>query len=198
MKQFKKLILLIAILLVFGVELFSQNDSSRSRSNDYYTDHAQLLTLKPYLLYKLNRVEIANQQDRLILIPNSPLAIGMAVNYKDAGIAIGIGLPHTASSIDKYGKTNRLDLQFSLFRKYIGIDGHFQLYRGYYNANPEDFMDWNEDHYPLLTDMRTISAGLSGYYVVNNKRFSNKAAVMRTQVQKQIGRKRFTGSFCEL
>jgi len=44
-------------------------------------------------------------------------------------------------------------------------------------------MNWTESYYPKLPDMRTISIGASGYYVLNNKKYSNKAAVLRTQKQ---------------
>lgn len=67
--------------------------------------------------------------------------------------------------------------------KNFGLDSSFQLYKGYYNSNPDDFVDWSSSANPQLPEMRTISIGLSGNYVFNNERFSHKAIISRTQVQ---------------
>ena len=149
----------------------------------YYTDYSDLLTLKSYLLFKLNTLAITDNQDNLLLSPNSPLAIGLGFNFKFGGFALGIGFPKSSKNTERYGKTKRLDLQINLFMKNIGLDGYLQLYKGYYLKNPNDFMDWTESYKPTLPGMNTISIGAAGYYVLNNKRYSNKAAVMRTQKQ---------------
>jgi len=173
-------IFLVCFLISFSAKSFSADSLA---ANSYYTDYSNLLTLKPYLLFKFNTLSILNENDKLLLSPNSPLAVGLGFNYKFVGLALGLGLPHSSENIERYGKTKRLDLQISIFMKHIGFDGHFQLYNGYYNKNPNDFVDWTESYYPKLPDMRTISFGASGYYVLNNKRYSNKAAVLRTQKQ---------------
>jgi hypothetical protein len=187
----------MSFLIIFS-DISSQADTSTrgvSSENDYYTDYSGLLTLKPYLLFKLNNLNIYNGEDKLLLSPNNPTSIGVGLNYKFAGIALGFGLPNTAKSIERRGKTNRLDLQISLFMKNLGFDGHFQLYKGYYNRNPGDFMEWDETNFPKLPNMRTISLGASGYYVFNNKRYSNKAAVLRTQKQNKSAGSFLTGLF---
>lgn len=177
-----------------SAEVTSDSISSKNEFT-YYTDYSHLLHLKPYMLFKLNTVEIIQGNERLSLSPNSPTALGFGLNYKFAGIAIGFGLPHTQESIRKYGNTSRLDLQLSLFTRNLGFDGHLQLYKGYYNENPNDFMEWNEPYYPHLPDIRTVSIGSSIYYVVNNKKYSNKASIMRTQKQNKSAGSLLTGVF---
>lgn len=195
MRSFSSFIL----LFLFCAALIAQKDSDTSlhahNSDKYYTDYSDLITLKPFVLFKQNKLAIQNGADQLLLSPNSPTGVGAGINYKSLGLSLGFGLPHSGSSIDKYGSTKRLDLQISLFMKNIGLDGHLQLYKAYYNENPNDFMDWTESYYPKLPGMKTISIGASGYYVLNNKRYSNKAAVMRTQKQNKSAGSFLVGIF---
>ena len=197
-----KLILRFPQLFIFIIwcnTLFAQSDSSNipigESFNDYYIDFSENFLIKPYTLFKLNTLEIKNEGGTLKLSPNSPTAIGIGVNYKFAGIALGFGLPHSSESITKYGNTTRLDLQLSAFAKNFGIDAHLQMYQGYYNENPEDFISWEKDYYPQLPDMSTISIGTSLFYVFNNKRYSNKAGIVRTQVQNKSAGSFLTGLF---
>lgn len=188
----------ILLFLLIAVSLNAQKstpDVNDSTSVIYYNDYSDLLALKPYLLYKLNSIEVVNESDRLLLSPNSPLALGLSFNYKFAGLSLGFGLPHSSKNIDKYGRTNSLDLQVSLFRKNIGIDGYLQVYDGYYVKNPGDYMEWDKAYFPKLPGMQTVSIGLSGYYVFNHKRFSNKASVVRTQIQKRSAGSLLLGIF---
>jgi len=119
------------------------------------------------------------------LVPNSPSGIGVGFNYSGLGLSLGIGLPQSSSNRNKYGTTKRFDVQMSLYSRLIGGDAYFQLYKGYYNSNPGDFVDWNKDYYPQIPEMQTISIGMNAYYVFNHKKFSNKAAYSRTQIQKK-------------
>ena len=100
-------------------------------------------------------------------------------------MVIAIGIPKSASSNEKYGTTNRLDLQVNVYGEKIGIDGFAQFYKGYYMANPQDFIEWEEDFYPQLSDTRIYSIGLNGFYIFNSKKFSYKAAFVRNQVQRK-------------
>ncbi len=175
-----KIIFLIFIAILFPCRLvFSQADSVIT----YYTDQSELLAIKAHLLLKNNALEISTNNQQLNLVPNSPLGIGAGFNYMGIGLSLGIGLPQSSKNLSKYGTTKRFDIQMSLYSKLIGGDAYFQLYKGYYNANPNDFISWNKDYFPKLPDMRTISFGLNAYYVFNHKRFSNKAAYSRTQIQ---------------
>ena len=156
----------------------------------YKTDLSDYLALRTYLLLKINALEILRDGQKIRLAPNSPVALGFGFNYKGLGLGIGIGLPHSNQNISKYGKTTRFDMQMSLFTKRIGGDVYFQLYKGYFNSNPQDFMEWENDYFPQIPSLRTISFGFNGYYIFNHRKFSNKAAYVRTEIQQ-----RSAGSF---
>jgi len=161
--------------------VYSQSDSVTI----FYSDKSELLALKAHLLLKNNALEISTNDQRLRLVPNSPMGIGVGFNYSGLGLSLGIGLPQSSANKNKYGSTNRFDVQMSLYSRLIGGDAYFQLYKGYYNSNPDDFSEWDKDYYPTIPEMRTISFGVNAYYVFNHKKFSNKAAYSRTQIQKK-------------
>jgi len=170
---------ILVCLLLSGELIYSQTDTTQT----FYTDKSELLALKAHLLLKNNALEISTNDQRLRLVPNSPLGIGVGFNYSGLGLSLGIGLPQSSGNKNKYGTTNRFDIQGSLYSRLIGGDGYFQIYKGYFNSNPGDFMEWDKDYYPTIPEMRTISFGVNAYYVFNHKKFSNKAAYSRTQIQ---------------
>lgn len=185
----RKIFSILYLFLFVNILVFSQDHSPESSESDtlqsYYIDKSDLLALRLQFLFKINTIEITKNNEHYRLEPNSPLAIGVGFNFKGLGLTLGIGLPHSSKSLHKYGSTKRLDLQMSLYSKLIGGDAYLQLYKGYYNSNPEDFIPWDEDYYPKIPDMQTISIGANIYYLFNHKKYSNKAAYARTQIQQK-------------
>ncbi len=187
----------IAIPLIFGIyaSTFGEIDQNKLQPDPedsiiYYLDYSNLLAFRIYTNTKWNMLDIIKDDNTLNLRPNSPTALGIGFNYKSYGLGIAIGIPKSASSNEKYGKTNRFDLQVNVYGKKIGIDGFAQFYKGYYVANPKDFMEWENDYYPQLPDMKIYSIGLNAFYIFNSDKFSYKAAFVRNQVQLKS-----TGSF---
>lgn len=189
MIHLKKKFAIFSIVFFSCLFVFPQQNTTDVITNDsvqvYYSDQSDLLALRLYLLLKFNTIDISKNDKHYILAPNSPLAIGAGFNFKGIGLALGIGLPHTSKNLHKYGSTTRFDVQMSIYSRLIGGDAYFQLYKGYYNANPEDLISWDKDYYPKIPDMESISIGANIYYVLNHKKFSNKAAYSRTQIQQK-------------
>jgi len=162
---------------------YDQNDSLNNISSNFFADYSDLLALRLYTNTKRNSLDIIREDRRISLVPNSPTSLGVGFNYQDYGLAIAFGLPKSESSNTKYGKTKRLDLQVNMYKPKFGFDGFAQLYKGYYNSNPDDFVEWEGDVYPQLPDMRVLSIGLSAFYLFNSEKFSYKAAFIRNQIQ---------------
>lgn len=152
-------------------------------STKYYTNLNNQFILRPYGSYKSNIVDIRKNDKTLKLRPNGTMSFGIGFNYKFLGLGFSYGAPVSKSSKDKYGTTQRLDLQFSIFSKSVGLDAHLQAYKGYYILNPNDFIDWNENYYPKLPDMRLLTLGVNAFYLFNSNRFSYRAAFVGNQVQ---------------
>jgi len=157
-----------------------------------------LLAFRIYTNTKWNALDITNEDYNLRLRPNSPTSLGLGFNYKAYGLALAIGIPKSASSNKKYGKTSRVDLQVNVFGKKIGFDGLVQFYKGYYLANPQDFTEWENEDYPQLPDMKIHSIGLNAFYIFNSDRFSYKAAFVRNQIQRKSSGSFICGVFGQL
>lgn len=189
----------IIIFLLCGIFISTHGEIDQNKLESdpedsiiYYLDYSNLLAFRIYTNTKWNALDIVKDEKTLQLRPNSPTALGFGFNYKSYGLGIAIGIPKSASSNEKYGKTNRLDLQVNVYGQKIGIDGFAQFYKGYYVENPEDFMEWEYEYYPQLPDMKIYSIGLNAFYIFNSNKFSYKAAFVRNQVQKK-SKGSFTG-----
>ena len=190
--------LLIVSLLISGwmISLYPQDLQAADTTDNYFEDLTHLLSLKLFTLTKSNTLEIINPPEgRIILRPNGNTGLGVGVNYKSFGIALSYGLPQSQSSNEKYGKTSNFDIQMSYFGKRIGFDGFLQQYKGYYMANPQDFVDWDKPYYPQISDLSILSYGVSAFYMFNSKQFSYKAAYIRNVVQKKSAGSFSTGIF---
>jgi hypothetical protein len=185
----KKYLLVFILICSGSLTLIAQNSSD---STAYIIDYSDRLLLRIYTITKSNTLTINNTSvgKSLVLEPNGQTNIGLGFNYKGFGLGLAFGLPKSANSNDKYGKTKRIDIQGSIYGKKIGGDGFFQLYEGYYNSNPKEFIDWTDDSFPQNPTMRILSLGVSSFYLFNAKNYSYRAAFVRDEVQK-----RSAGSF---
>ena len=160
-------------------------DSVSVKENPFYTDYTDLLAARLYALVKVNALAISDKESVLTLDPNSPTSIGFGLNYKSFALSLGFGVPTSQASKDKYVDTKRLDLQVSILGEKIAGDGFLQIYKGYFNSNPNDLIEWNEPYFPKVSDLGIISVGLTGSYIFDHKKFSYKAAFLRNQVQEK-------------
>ena len=148
-----------------------------------YSDH---LSLWLYGIQKLYSLEIRNSDiDKTLKVsPNGQTNIGVGFNYKWMGIGVAFKSPFAKNDDDIYGETSRLDAQFNVFTRSFGMDMSFQYYKGYYISNPEDFIKHeDEEEYPQLPNLETVSLELSAYYFTNHRKFSYRAAFVRNEVQ---------------
>ena len=76
-------------------------------------------------------------------------------------------------------------MQLSYFGKHLAADGFIQQYKGYYMANPSDFIPWDNEYYPTVKDLWVFSLGGSVHYIFNSDKLSVKAAYLRNQIQKK-------------
>jgi len=156
------------------------------------TDLTHKLNIYTGFIGKIHTIELNNSDinQKLHLEPNGKTSIGLGFNYKWLGLGFGFSPGFMNTDNDIYGNTNRFDTQLNIYTQSFGVDAYFQYYNGFYLKNPDDFLEWEQESFPLRSDMQSYSFGLSTYFFTNKKHFSYKAAYKRNQIQK-----RSAGSF---
>jgi hypothetical protein len=187
----------LVLLLLIGctIHVYPWDENAPDSSCQYIEDLTDQLILRLYTLTKYNSLEIINPTGRMIMRPNGNTNIGVGFNYKGLGLGVAFGRPLSQSSINKYGLTNRFDMQVSMYGEHIGLDGFIQWYQGYYMANPSDFIEWDKPYYPQVRDLEIFSIGGNAFYLFNRKKFSYKAAYLRNEIQKRSAGSFSTGIF---
>ncbi|MGB5358007.1 MAG: DUF4421 family protein, partial [Eudoraea sp.] len=108
---------LLFIFLISVLPIFSQDSTN-------IVDYSDKLLLRIYGVTKFNSLSIRNTevQKALDLLPNGNTNFGVGFNYKKFGLGLAFGLPPSDEKERKFGKTQRLDIQVSMFGKEIGMD----------------------------------------------------------------------------
>lgn len=201
-----KYCLLLIIIISVNIGLYAQNvesvSSSLSVKNLNYdttriSDLSHQLNIYTGFLGKIHNIELTNSDinKKIILEPNGNTSISVGFHYKWIGLGVNISPGFMNQDNDIYGNTESLDLQLNLYARKFVVDAYMQYYQGFYQKNPDDFMHWTNDNYPLRSDLESFSFGLSGYYFTNHKKFSYKAAFTRNQIQKRSAGSFIAGAF---
>lgn len=172
-------------VVIIGSSLGFYSNSSIAQDSLTVIDYSNNFIVRLYTLTKFNSLTIEDPQANraLLLEPNGVTNLGIGFNYKTVGVGLTFGLPQSVESERLYGSTSRFDLQGSIYGSKLGGDGYLQYYKGYYNANPGDFIDWPNEEFPQLSDMQVLSLGLSAFYIFNSNKYSYRAAFVRDEMQ---------------
>ena len=150
----------------------------------FIADYTNLFTTRLFLLFENASILINPANDKISKIvysPNVNVRIGIAGFWKWFGLGLSIDNPFYKTDRDAYGKTTTLDLRVNAFGRYLAGELYYQQYNGFYINSPEKA---NDVHY-IIPDMRTASFGLSGYWILNSRKFSIRAAFIQNEVQKK-------------
>jgi hypothetical protein len=189
----RKRIFLILWVLCGGVlPLLGQNVPNWFKStadSNYIEDHTHDITFRLYGSRKYTYYDIVDTKTnrKIEYRPNSNFNVGFGFNYKWLGINLGFNLPFINDNDDKYGKTKYLDLQSHVYLRKLVIDFYGQYYKGYYLDNPKKVLrDYNPAMgFPLRPDLYNLDLGLSVQYILNDQRFSYRAAYLQNEYQKK-------------
>jgi len=150
----------------------------------YIEDHTQMLTTRLFLLFQNASLLInpaSDQISKIVYRPNVNVRIGIAGFWKWFGLGISIDNPFYKTDRDAYGKTTTLDLRVNAFGRFFASELFFQQYKSFYISSPERP---DGTHY-IIPDMKTLSIGISGYWIYNARRFSIRAAFIQNERQKK-------------
>lgn len=160
-------------------------------------DFTHKLNIYTGFIGKFHSIELDNPDinKKIKYEPNGNTSIMVGFNYKWLGLGFNFSPDFLNKDDETYGQSKRFDTQLNIYTKSFGIDAYLQYYKGFYLKNPDDFINWTNENFPLNPDLESLSFGLSGYYFFNNKKFSYKAAFNRTQVQKKSAGSFILGTF---
>lgn len=110
-----------------------------------------------------------------VYTPNNPPNIGLGISVKNTIINLSYGYGADFMRNKDYGKTKSFDLRIHNYGQKVVLDLFIQKYEGFYD---------DESKYVILyPDLKVYQYGISGQYVLNNKRFSGKAAFEHNEKQ---------------
>jgi hypothetical protein len=180
----------IVFLFLAMNQIFAQPDTEIKKlspgnyDSAYIADYTQVVTTRLFLLFQNASLLINPAGDKISKIvyrPNVNVRIGIAAFWKWFGLGLSIDNPFYKTDRDAYGKTTTLDLRVNAYGRFFAGELFFQQYRSFYISSPER---QDGTHY-VIPDMKTLSVGLSGYWIYNARRFSIRAAFIQNERQKK-------------
>jgi hypothetical protein len=184
----KNIVLLCSSIVIWNYGLSQENDTTVSQSDIYYVSYSEKLSLYTYGISKFSNFEVKDTllNKKIKYAPNSNFNIGIGFNYKWLGLAVAFNFDFINNAdVGLYGETESFDIQAEVYSEKIFFSGNFQIYKGYYWANPNVFYpDWSKkDSLVKKPTLTTANLALNGFYVLNHEQFSLKSSITGTERQ---------------
>lgn len=147
--------------------------------SNYVRLFPQTVTVRLYSGEKISAFDIRDGASGRTLQyrPNNILSLGAGFTIQGVGINLSIPMPFHDRKFDRFGRTNRLDVQVHSYQPKIMIDGYFQRYKGFHLSNTASVTGLSGPQlYPYFPRMYATTMGLTGLYVFNGERYSMGAA----------------------
>lgn len=146
----------------------------------YVKDYSHIVTGRLYTSTKYNKMQLGGLRGTKALIyrPNNKINFGLGASYHALTLNIGVGIPLVNNDQDKRGKTHYFDAQANIYTKRWATNLFLQRFQGYYISpftKPE--LGWDQGtEYPTRPDLVEYNLGVSTVHILNNDRFSYRAA----------------------
>jgi hypothetical protein len=125
-------------------------------------------------------------RNRLIFSPNYHYDLAFSISSRWASVLVNTGLVLFDNHKDTKGKTTYADYQFNIYGNRLTTDAYYQDYRGFYIKNSQSFATYTSTApYQVRSDVHARLAGVSTYYILNNKRFSYRNSFAFNEIQKK-------------
>lgn len=159
----------------------AQSTPGRSSFDEAYVrDYSRLLTTRFYFSTKYNWLQLGapNAAKDVVYRPNNKVNFGLGASYRAITLNIGVGIPGLNQDADKYGETRYLDAQANIHTKRWATNLFLQRFKGYYiSSHTQPELGWVQStEYPTRPDLVQFNLGASTVHIVNNDRFSYRAA----------------------
>ncbi len=172
--------------LMLQINTLGAQDIPRfDHDSSYFEFYPDKLVGRFYFSKKYTDLELESKskQDDLFYKPNTTLNMGIGATYKIFTLNLAYGFGFLNPEKGK-GETKYLDLQSHVYGTKWAIDLFGQFYKGYY-LSPKGFPAPSDDSFYLRPDMRINMIGTAVCRILNNKKFSYRAAMMQSDWQKK-------------
>jgi hypothetical protein len=179
-------------LLLLTVVSIKTEGKKKPSDPEYVQQFPGTLTVRTYLGEKIAAFRIADKtrDENLQFRPNNILGLGVGVTIKGIGLNFSTRLPLHETKEAAYGKTSRLDIQVHRYQGSMSLDVYLQRYRGFHLNEKSDVTNVvGPTEYPYYPNLQSITAGASGMYMFNGRRFS-----LRSMFNQQEWQLRSAGS----
>jgi len=146
--------------------------------SSYIGSYDQKLMLMGYVAKDFIYISMDEPGRELMYMPNNPARLGLGISWKNSVLSFAYGYPFDFLRDKKYGKTRFIDLQYHHYDRKFVFDLFLQRYKGFYMEENN-----NKNVFVLCPDLSIRQYGMSAHYIVNNKRFSYKAAFVQNEKQ---------------
>jgi hypothetical protein len=157
--------------------LFAQQkiDSLRAHYIQEYPNHFFIWPVVKYRSLSFEVRDADRNRNKVLFRPNNAASLGVGLYLFEIGIELTFAVPVEERAKEIYGKTKARDLQLNVLTKSWGIDLYRQRYTGFYKDDTRVKIPASQP-YPQRPDIETRNFGVSGVYVLNNKKFSLRSA----------------------
>jgi hypothetical protein len=121
----------------------------------------------------------SNEKKYLEYHPATPVNIGLKLDYSWLGVSLG--LTNFNKDQTEYGKTQKFDLTFYIYGRWMVSDLIFRRYKGFYADNPDDSRF--ADKHPKFPGLTHTFLNINMMYLFNSKKYSAKAAFTQNEIQ---------------
>jgi hypothetical protein len=167
-------VLILFLLCWFQPGIAQTEDLNELARAKYVERFPEYFFVWPVLKQRSTSFVLQSTQDthqKLTYRPNVTYHAGAGAYVFGLGIQFVLALPQSSASIEKYGKSDAVDLQANILGKNWGIDLFTQNYKGYYIEDPNQPVPPGAP-FPTRTDVRTWNTGITGAYYFDKRRFS--------------------------
>lgn len=178
-------LLIIFFLSLVPLLIQAQTQERSISDTNFYVSYPQKITARFYFSQKYTAFTIRDPPatSSLSYRPNTTLNLGVGVTYHNLSLNLAYGFAFLNGDKEK-GKSKYLDLQGHLYPQKWVIDYFGQFYKGYY-LYPAGYLPGTSGKYYQRPDGKITLIGLAAYKVLNDKKFSYRAAFIQSEWQKK-------------
>ena len=175
---------LVSFLLI-SLPATAQIVNPYDHDTTYYSTYPNLVTARFYFSKKYTNLRLDGDKNvsSFEYKPNTTLNLGIGATYKSLTLNLAYGFNFLNPTEDK-GKTKYLDLQTHLYGRKWRIDFLGQFYKGYY-LTPKGLAAPPGASYYVRPDLGITLIGLGIYKILNEQKFSYRAAMLQDEWQKK-------------